>query len=88
MILATGSMVIVRLKYQEKIGSFYVPDNAQAFSGEFWGEVVAVGPEFNDKSLKVGDRLSYLRAEGYRFVTFCRDETLFAIKERWCYARA
>jgi len=79
-------MVICRLKYQEKIGSFYVPDTAQQMSGEFWGEVVAIGPEFNDKSLKVGDKLSYLRAEGYRFKTFYGDEELYAIKERWAYA--
>lgn len=83
-IKAVGSMVIIRLKYATKMSGVIVPDQAKSLSGEYWGEVVSVGPEFMDQELKEGDKLLYLRNEGYRFRIYPNKEEAYAIKEKWC----
>lgn len=84
-VIAVGSMVIVKLQYAEKSGSIWIPDNAKQNSGDFTGEVVSVGPEYPDKDLKRGDRIIYLRGEGYRFRTYEGRQDLKAVKEKWIY---
>lgn len=86
-VLAVGSMVITKLQYAEKMGSFYVPDNAKQNSGDFTGEVVSVGPDYPDKSLRVGNRIIYLRGEGYKFRTYETRVELRAVKEVWIYGK-
>lgn len=83
-ILAVGSMVIVKLVRKEGVGSIILSDGAQVSEGEFHGQVVSVGPDFPDKSLKIGDRLLYERDEGYRFIGFNDRQDYLAIKSIWC----
>lgn len=87
-ILALGSMVICRLVQEDKIGTIIVPDNVKQNSGGFYGEVVAVGPDFMDKSLKKGDKVIFLRGEGYRFRAYESREELISIKSEWIYGRS
>lgn len=86
-IIALGSMVICKLVQEDTIGSIIVPDNVKQNSGDFYGEVVAVGSDFIDKSLKKGGKVIFLRGEGYRFRTWESREELIAIKECWIYAK-
>lgn len=86
-ILALGSMVIVKLKLDEKIGTIIVPEKTREISGNFSGEVVSIGPDFMDNRLKVGEEIVYLRAEGYRFRTYETRENLLSVKDKWVYAR-
>ena len=88
-IKALGSMVICKLRYDEKIGSLFIPDGAKQNSGSFMGEVVAIGEKFIDKDLHIGDEICYLRGEGYVFRKFYGNtrERLLAIKECWVYGK-
>lgn len=86
-IKAVGSIVIVKLHYVEKIGSIIVPENAKQMSGDCHGEVISVGPDYPDKGLKQGDKLIFLRNEGYRFRGYYDRQDYHAVKERWIYGR-
>lgn len=86
-LIAVGSMVIVKLKYAEKQGRIVIPDSAQLYSGDYHGEVVSVGPDYPDKRLKAGDRLVYLRNEGYEFQGYFDRERYYSVKEKWCYGK-
>ena len=86
-VIAVDSMVIIRLHYSEKMNNLIVPENAKQNSGDYYGEVISVGPEYLDKSLKKGDKLIYLRNEGYKFTTFETREELYAVKSCWIYGR-
>jgi len=86
-ILALGSMVICKLIQEDTIGSIVVPDSVKQNSGDYYGEVIAVGSEFTDKSIKKGDKVIFLRGEGYRFRTWSRED-LIAVKECWIYGRS
>lgn len=80
---ANGSMVIIKLIYADKMRGILVPDSAKQNSGEYWGEVVSVGYSFPDKTLKKGDKLLFLRNEGFKFKTYNTNETMYAIREKW-----
>lgn len=85
-ILAVGSMVIVRLEYSKlSEGGIEIPDCALQNSGEFVGEIVSAGIDFPDR-LKKGDKVIYLRNEGYRFRTMARED-LLAVKSCWVYGK-
>lgn len=83
-IIAVGSMVIVKLIRKKEVGKIILSDGACVQEGEFYGEVVSIGPDFPDKSLKVGDKLLYERDEGYRFTGFNDRQEYLAIKSMWC----
>ncbi len=87
---AIGSMVIVKLIYQEKQGSIYMPQGAtQQNSGEYYGKAISIGPDYPDKNLRVGDKVVYLRSEGYAFRPYNNIDTkeLLAVKECWIYGK-
>ena len=83
-IIAVGSMVIVKLIRKKEVGRIILSDGAQVSEGEYYGQVVSVGPDFPDKSLKAGDRLHYMRDEGYRFAGFNDRQEYLSIKAQWC----
>lgn len=80
-IIALGSTVICKLVQEEKIGTFIVLENVRQNSGDYYGEVVAVGPDFPDK-LERGDRVIFFRGEGYRFRTLDRVD-LICLQAKW-----
>lgn len=82
-ISAPGSLVIVRLQYATHAGMIEIPDSAKMYNGDYWGEVISVGPEYPDRSLGVGDKIAYMRNEGYRFKGFKDRQEYFSIKEKW-----
>jgi len=79
---AVRDVVVVRILYADKIGEFYIPDKAKQYSGKFTGEVIAIGSEYPDKSLKVGDKILSVRHEGVP-VDY-RGERLWALKSDYC----
>ncbi len=83
---AVGSMVIVKLVREDKIGSIILSDGAKLLEGDFYGEVISVGSDFPDKDLKKGDKVIYLRDEGYKFKGYNDREEYHAVKSCWCYA--
>lgn len=88
---ALGSMVIIRVIHKDKIRGIIVPDQAKSLSGEYWGDVIAVGPDYPDKDLVPGDRMLYMRNEGYKFTPYDTNKfgrnVLYAVKEVWTAAR-
>ena len=82
-------MVIVRVEYKKKQGSIIIPDGAKRDSGEYWGVVMSVGPEYPDKTLKEGDKVIFDRNEGYKIKPYYGDwkEEFYAVKQRWCGIR-
>jgi len=86
-IIAPRSNVICKLTYAEKVGKIIIPENVKVNSGDFWGEVVAVGPDYPDTNLVKGDNIYYLRSEGYRFRTLGRED-LLSVQEKWIYGRS
>lgn len=83
-IKAPGSNIIIKISFAEKSHGIIIPDIAKRDSGEYWGEVVAVGNQYPDKSLKIGDKLLYLRNEGYKFKTYKNNIELYSVREKWC----
>lgn len=63
MLKSTYTNVLVRAVYEEKSGTIVIPDTVKKSSGNFSGEVVAVGPEY-PWDLSPGDRIIYERNEG------------------------
>lgn len=89
-IRAVGAMIIIKLMYADKIGSIIVPDQAKLYSGEYWGEVVSVGPDLPyHHELLVGDKIVFCRNEGYKFKPFfnANYEELYAVKAKWVMGR-
>ncbi len=86
-IRAVGSMLIAEREFAKQEGSIVIPDNAKQNSGNFWGNVIAIGPDYPDKSLNIGDKALYDRGEGYKFKTYAGGIEYYAIKERWIYGK-
>jgi len=84
MIKAVRDMVIVEVKYRDQEGKIFIPDNAKQYNGEFWGEVVSVGPD-NKKGLKAGDKIMFVRHEGHPIEY--EDTKYLAVKDRWIEGR-
>ncbi len=87
-IIALGSTIIAKLIYEDKMGSIIIPDQVKQNSGGFWGEVKAIGPDFVDKDLSVGDKINFLRGEGYTFRSYMGRKDLHCIQEKWIYGRS
>jgi co-chaperonin GroES (HSP10) len=86
-IIAPGSLVIVKLQYASMSQSIVIPDSAKAQSGEFTGQVISVGPDYPDRTLKIGDHIFYLRAEGYKFTSYASRQEYLSVKECWVYGK-
>ncbi len=83
MMHATSDLVLVKLKYAEKIGRFFVPDHHKQYSGDVVGVVVSVGPACPYRGeLKSGDKVLYARHEGWKV-----GEEFVALKSKWIYGR-
>lgn len=85
MLKAAGSYVIVEPVFEVKNEKIYIPAHIAKKEGDFYGVVVAVGPEYRqDKPLKVGESVLYRRNEG---VEIEHDGKKFlALKEQWVLA--
>jgi len=69
-----------------KIGSIILPEIAQKTDmASFRGLVKAIGPDYPDESLKVGDEIAYPRNEGVKVVI--GDTTYLKLKEKWVLAK-
>lgn len=75
--------VIVRIIYAENIQSIIIPDSAKQYSGDFCGEVVAIGPD-HLHGLTPGDRIYFRRHEGWP-ITY-RGEKLVVLRDKWVEA--
>ena len=81
MIKAVRDWVVVKLRYKEQTGSIVIPDSAQQYSGDFYGEVVSIGPDYK-YDLKTGDKIAFVRHEGFKI--FDKDgEEYLSLRERW-----
>ena len=63
MIETTYDNIMVKMIHEEKMGSFYVPDTAKQYHGDFYGIVVSVGVT-SKAPLKKGDKILFQRHEG------------------------
>lgn len=70
MIKAPRDMVIVKVIYEEKIGSIILTDYQESKKrhASFRGIVASVGPEFK-YSVKTGDKILFPRGEGVEIET-------------------
>ena len=62
---AVGNMIIIKVHYNDKVNSIHLPDATKRFVGNYWGEVVSIGPD-SKKDLKIGDKVYFARHEGIR----------------------
>ena len=85
-IIATGDKVIVKVKYDEKIGNIVIPEyqGSKEYQSGFHGEVVSVGPEYPNE-LNKGDRVYFRRHEGKPFRY--NEEDYMSLKEKWVVGR-
>ena len=81
---AVRNTVIVKIEYEEKIGSIIIPDNAKQYSGDFKGRVISVGPDYK-YDVKKGDRVYFYRHEGHKVIK--DDETYMSLRARWLMGR-
>lgn len=81
-VVAPENLIICKLVQEERIGRIVVPDNVKQNSGDYFGEVVASSRD----EIKKGDKIVFLRNEGYRFRTLDRED-LISIKMKWIYGR-
>ncbi len=80
---AVSDLVLVKLKYAEKIGRFFVPDQHKQYSGDVVGVVVSVGPACPYRGeLKPGDEVLYARHEGWKV-----GEGFVSLKPKWVLGR-
>ena len=81
-IWAVRNTLLVELKYAEKIGSIYLHEDSKQYEGNFWGEVISVGPEVSFKDqVKRGDKVHYLRHEGFTVQKGFQD--YISLREKW-----
>lgn len=88
-IFAANDYTLVKMKYVDKLGSFYVPDNKKLYTAAFTGEVVSVGLECR-LNIKECDNIYIMRIEGGGHEGF-KVETdnglLWAISPKWVYGK-
>ncbi len=85
MIKAPGSFVIVEVVYKDRESSLIIPDHAKKREGSFHGKVISIGPDYPDKSLKVGNKVAFRRHEG--FPIRYKDKEYLSLRERWVNAK-
>ena len=62
-----------------------IPEHQDTMEESFIGSVVAIGPDYPDPSLKVGDKIIYPRFEGIKIIY--KDMEFLKLKELWCLAK-
>ena len=77
---AVGDTILATLEYAEKQRTIIIPDQAKQYSGDFWGRVVAVGPEYRHQ-VTVGDRIRFTRNEGMKVFYGGREH--LTLKHKW-----
>ena len=82
-IKAVRDMVIVECVYEEKKNTLYIPDNAKQYHGDFYGVVIAIGPDYKH-DLKVGQKVMFRRHEGTKVII--DNKEYLALKEKWVEA--
>jgi co-chaperonin GroES (HSP10) len=68
-LIALRDEVIVRPRFQEKVGCLHLPTGKGQFKqyhGFVYGEVVAIGHKYPNKELQVGNKVIFTRHEGRR----------------------
>jgi len=84
MITAPYDKIIVRLEYEGiSQGGIVIPDNAKQYSGNFWGVVEAVGPDY-PYNLKKGAKIHFPRHEGWRFEH--KKKAYMCLRAKWINA--
>ena len=83
---AVRDMVIVEPKYSDRAkqsSRVVLPENrgVQKYYADYWGEVVAVGPD-NQNDISVGEEVLYLRHEGKPIKKY-KNKEIIALRERW-----
>jgi len=83
---ATYDNIIIKCILSDTaIGAIIIPEIAQkAESPSYQGMVVAIGPDYPDESLEVGDTIAYPREEGFKVII--GDTTYLKLKEQWVLA--
>lgn len=85
---AVKDMVLVKMRYQEKIGSIIVPGTRKQYRADFLGECISAGPEYK-YGLKKGDMVYITRMEDGSHEGFSIDMPsgkLWSIKSKWVMA--
>ena len=75
--------IIVKKIFKDKEGSILIPDTAKDGSGEFYGDVVSVGPE-NTTGVKEGDKVLFTRHEGFEISS--KGEKFYRLRQLWVLA--
>ena len=81
MIEATFDNVIVRCVYKQEESVIIIPDKFEKSQFGFHGEVLAIGPDYPNNELKVGDKAVFPRNEGIKMDV--DGEELLMLRERW-----
>lgn len=78
--------VIVKVYYEEKSGSIYIPEGKALRERitNFYGEVISIGADCK-LDIKPGDKVIFPRREGRKFRV--EGEYYYRLKERWVYAK-
>ena len=80
-IKATFDNVLIKMDLKDKSDIIVLTEEAKKQANYFEGEVVAIGPDYPDDTLNVGDRIVYPPNEGFP-VEIKGDEYL-CLSERW-----
>lgn len=82
---AVKDYIIVKLVYEKSIGNIIVPDTAKQYNGDFFGEVISIGKDYSDNSLNVGDKVLFVRHEGYKLDNL--KDNILCLKSKWVLAK-
>lgn len=63
----------------EKIGSIYVPSNADSLNNQYSGVIVSIGSNIADNDLNVGDRILFKDLAGMEF--YVNNEAFYSISD-------
>jgi len=64
MIEATINRIIVKVVYKDVSSIIIVPEGVRKRLDGFHGEVVAIGPNFPHRDVRIGSRIMFTRDEG------------------------
>ena len=88
-VYASNDFTIVHMDFEEKVGSFYVPENRQVYTANFTGKVISVGLDCKF-DISEGDSIYIMRIEGgghEGFQVRTDNGVVWAIRSRWVFAR-
>lgn len=81
---AVRDTILVKIIYADKMRGIVVPERVKQYSGNMWGEVVSVGPDYK-YDVKRGDKVYYRRHEGFKIIV--GQEEFISLRNKWVVAK-